>query len=67
VFQIDLDPFGALAAFKEKRARLRKPPLDAEDFARALERSGLATTAQRLREALTLICRARRVLLLHPK
>jgi hypothetical protein len=55
VFQLDLEPVAALTAFKEMRARLRKPSLGAESFVYALERSGLATTAQRLREALTLI------------
>lgn len=55
VFQLDLDPYPALAAFKEMRARLRNPALDAEEFIRALERSALAITGQRLRDALSLI------------
>lgn len=55
VFQLDLDTLGALAAFKEMRARLRKPALSPEEFAHTLERNGLAATAQRLREALALI------------
>lgn len=55
VYQLDLDPIPALAAFKEMRQRLRKPPLDAEAFATTLERNSLAATAQRLREAADLI------------
>jgi hypothetical protein len=37
------------------RARWKKPEATAEDFAAALERAGLPTTAQRLREAAELI------------
>lgn len=55
VFQLDLDTLGALAAFKEMRARLHKPALGPEEFAHTLERNGLVATAQRLREALALI------------
>lgn len=55
VYQMDLEPYPALAAFKEMRARLRNPPLDPEQFVQTLERNGLALAAQRLREASDLI------------
>ena len=55
VLQLDLDPYPALAAFKDMRGRLRRPALDAEQFIQSLERNALATTAQRLREAAGLI------------
>jgi predicted nucleic acid-binding protein len=55
VFQLDLDPFPALAAFKEMRARMCNPPRGVEEFAQSLERCSLATTAQRLRDAADLI------------
>lgn len=55
VFQLDLDTVGALSAFKEMRARLRNPALGPDEFSQVLERNGLVATAQRLREALTLI------------
>ena len=53
--QLDLDPFTALAAFKEMRARWKKIDSTPEEFAFALERNGLVATAQRLREAAALI------------
>lgn len=55
VFQLDLDPYPALAAFKDMRGRLRNPALDAEPFIQTLERNALTVTAQRLREAASLI------------
>lgn len=55
VAQLDLDPFTALAAFRDMRARKRNPALDAEQFAQALERNGLVSTASRLREASALV------------
>lgn len=55
VAQWDLDQLVAVAAFKRMRARWKKPEATAEDFAAALERTGLPTTAQRLREAAELI------------
>lgn len=55
VYQLDLEPYTALAAFKGMRQRLRNPALSPEQFAAALERHLLAATAQRLREASELI------------
>ena len=55
VAQWDLDQLVAVAAFKRMRARWKKPEATAEDFAAALERAGMPTTAQRLREAAELI------------
>jgi predicted nucleic acid-binding protein len=53
--QWDLDPLAAMAAFKRMRARRKKPEATPEDFAQALERSGLPATAQRIRDAADLI------------
>ena len=55
VYQIDLDPYSALAAFKKMRARLRNPAMSAEAFVSAIERNQLLSTASRLREAIGLI------------
>lgn len=55
VQQIDLNPIIALGAFKAMRTRWRRPQASAADFAHALERNGLAATAQRLLEAAELI------------
>jgi hypothetical protein len=55
VYQIDLDPYSALAAFKNMRARLRNPAMSAEAFVGAIERNQLFSTASRLREAIRLI------------
>lgn len=55
VHQWDLSELTVVAAFKRMRARWRKPQANAEDFAQALERGGLPTTASRLREAAELI------------
>ena len=55
VAQWDLDPLVAVAASKRMRARWKKPEATAEDFATAIERGGMPSSAQRLREALELI------------
>jgi hypothetical protein len=55
VAQWDLDQLVAVAAFKRMRARWKRPEASAMDFAHAMERAGLPTTAQRLREAAELI------------
>ncbi len=55
IYQLDLEPYIALAAFKEMRARRKAPPLDPDEFVERVERAGLFNTAQRLREALALI------------
>ena len=55
VNQLDLDPYPALAAFKNMRARLRKPTMTAEEFVAAIERNQLVSTAVRLREAIGLL------------
>lgn len=53
--QLDLSPIAALTAFKAMRARRRNPPATPEEFAASLERAGLPSTAQRLREAAELL------------
>lgn len=53
--QLDLDPFSALAAFKEMRARWKRPQATPEAFAQVMEKNGLVATAERLRQALQLI------------
>lgn len=53
--QWDLSPVTAITAFKHMRGRWKKPEATPEDFARALERGGLPSTAQRLRSASELI------------
>jgi predicted nucleic acid-binding protein len=53
--QWDLDELAAVAAFKRMRARRKNPEATAEDFAQAMERNGLAATAERLRDAAELI------------
>ncbi|KWR89646.1 PIN domain-containing protein [Cupriavidus sp. IDO] len=55
ICQWDLEPIAAIAAFKRMRARWKKPRATVEDFAQALERSGLPATAKRIREAAELI------------
>lgn len=55
IAQWDLEQLAAVAAFKRMRARRQRPEASAEDFAAALERGGLPSTAQRLREAAELI------------
>lgn len=55
VMQLDIDEVAGFTAMKEMRARMMKPPRDAEEFAALLERSGLVSTAQRMREVAALI------------
>ena len=55
VYQLDLDQVPALAAFKKMRARFRNPPRSVDEFVHALERNGLALTAERLRDAAALL------------
>ena len=55
VAQLDLDLYSALGAFKAMRARKRNPTYSAEEFAAAMERNGLAASAERLRRAVDLI------------
>jgi predicted nucleic acid-binding protein len=55
VAQLDLDLYRALASFKAMRARKRNPEYSAEEFASAMERNGLVATAERLRQAVSLI------------
>lgn len=55
IAQLDLDPYATLAAFKDQRARLKRPDMSALQFADALERNRLIVTAQRLRDAAELI------------
>ena len=55
VAQLDLDLYSALGAFKAMRARKRNPTYSADEFATAMERNGLVTTAERLRRAVDLI------------
>lgn len=53
--QWDLHHVAVISAFKRMRARRKKPESTPEDFATALERAGLPTTADRLRDAAELI------------
>jgi len=53
--QWDLDALTVVAAFKRMRSRWKRPQATPDDFAAALERSGLPVTAHRLREAAELI------------
>lgn len=53
--QWDLDPVGAIAAFKRMRERRKKPQSSPDEFADALELAGLPMTAGRLRAASELI------------
>jgi hypothetical protein len=55
LYQLDLEPYRAVAAVKSMRARLRKPPMSVEEFLLMLERNQLVATASRLREAADLI------------
>lgn len=55
VKQMDLDLFAALAAFRDMRARWRRPNTTPEEFAQAMEKNGLVATAERLRQALSLL------------
>ncbi len=53
--QWDLDNVQVIAAFKKMRARRNKPKESPEEFAVALEKNGLPKTAERLRQAASLI------------
>lgn len=53
--QLDLDPITALAAFREMRARWQRPDATPTAFAQAMERNGLVATAERLRQAISLL------------
>jgi hypothetical protein len=55
VNQWDLNEFAVMSAFKEMRARWKKPQATAQDFAVAIERGGLPATAARLRNAAEMI------------
>ena len=55
VNQWDLEHVPVMVAFKAMRARRRKPTESAEDFASTLEKNGLPTTAQKIRDAAALI------------
>jgi hypothetical protein len=55
VAQLDLEQLAALAAFKDMRARRKRPQESADEFAQTLERNGLPATAARLKEAAALI------------
>ena len=55
VAQLDFDLYSALGAFKAMRACKWKPTYSVEVFATAMERNGLAATAERLRRAVDLI------------
>jgi len=55
VNQWDLESVPVMVAFKEMRARRKKPTESVEDFARTLEKNGLPATAQKIREAAALI------------
>lgn len=55
VNQWDLDPVTAISAFKQMRARRKRPNTGAADFSDYLERAGLPATAHRLRDASELI------------
>lgn len=55
VMQLDIDSVIGLSAFKAMRARMKNPPRSPEEFALLLERCQLFSTAQRIREAASLI------------
>ncbi len=55
VKQLDLDMVTSLAAFRGMRARWRRPNATPEEFAQAMEKNGLVATAERLRQALSLL------------
>jgi predicted nucleic acid-binding protein len=55
VAQIDLDPISALSALKAMRLRRQRPTYEATVFADRFEACGLPRTAERLRQARTLI------------
>ena len=51
----DLDPAAVCTAVKNVRARLRNPPVTAEDYLATLERQGLTETVSLLRDYVELI------------
>ncbi|MGJ7582784.1 PIN domain-containing protein [Variovorax sp. RHLX14] len=53
--QFDLDHVKAIAALRDMRGRSKKPPYDAEEFARIFERNGLVGMAERLRKVALLL------------
>lgn len=53
--QWDMDPIGAILAFKQMRARRKKPRSGPSEFADILERAGLPMTANKIRMAADLI------------
>ena len=55
VMQLDIDAVLGLTALKAMRARMKAPPRSPEEFAVLLERSELFSTAQRVRDAASLI------------
>jgi hypothetical protein len=55
VAQLELEPITVLSAFKEMRARSKRPPYSVDEFVHAFERNGLVVTAQRLHEASELL------------
>jgi predicted nucleic acid-binding protein len=55
VKQLDLDLVTSLAAFRGMRARWKRPNATPEEFAQAMEKNGLVATAERLRQALSLL------------
>ena len=55
VAQWDLDPLAAVLAFKQMRARWKRPEKSALEFADAMEHGGLPATAERLHQAVELI------------
>jgi hypothetical protein len=55
IHQWDLESIPVMAAFKEMRARRKKPIETVEMYAQTLEKNGLPATAQKIREAKELI------------
>jgi hypothetical protein len=55
IAQFDLDHIAAIAALREMRARSKKPPYTAEEFAQHFERHGLVAMADRLRTVARLL------------
>ena len=55
IAQWDLDPIAAIHAFKQMRARWRRPKASAGDFADRFEHAAMPLVASRLREAAELI------------
>jgi predicted nucleic acid-binding protein len=53
--QLTLEPVPALTAIKHIRARLKNPPKTAQEYIELLERVGLVSTAEKLKDAIELI------------